>query len=57
MKEYVEKLEKALKAYEEAHEDLFSQCLSNPVYNAWGKQVDMTKLNEAHELAYKLVKN
>lgn len=56
MKSYIEKLEEALKAYEDAHEDLFVQCLSNPVYNTWGKQLDMTKLNKAHELSYNLVK-
>ena len=41
----------ALEAYEAAFSDLFAICLSNPVYNAWGKQVDMTKMNEAHMLA------
>lgn len=41
----------ALRAYEKAQEDLFGQCCSNPVFNAWGKQVDMTTFNEAHRLA------
>lgn len=34
-----------------AFEDLFGQCCSNPVKNAWGKQVDFTKLNDANQLA------
>lgn len=45
----------ALEMYEVAHLDLFSQCCSNPVTNAWGKQVNMTKLNEAHEAARKAI--
>lgn len=44
-------LKDALLAYEAAFEDLFAQCCSNPIRNAWGKQVDMTKLNHAHYLA------
>lgn len=31
-----------------ANDDLFTQCASNPVTNAWGKEVDMTKLNDAN---------
>lgn len=49
-------LMKALQAYEEAQSDLFGQCCSNPVFNAWGKQVDMTKLNHAHMIGSRLVK-
>ncbi len=56
-KTYVEYLEEALKAYEDARESLFEQCLSNPIYNSWNKQVDLTKLNKAHELAGRLVRN
>lgn len=41
----------ALEKYEDAHSDLFGQCCSNPVTNAWGKQVNMAKLNDAHEAA------
>ena len=44
-------IEKALRLYEEAREDLFTQCLSNPIQNAWGKQVNLAKLNQAHEAA------
>lgn len=29
------------------HEDIFSQCASNPVRNAWGKEVNMLRFNEA----------
>lgn len=38
----------ALEKYEAAHSDLFGQCCSNPVTNAWGEKVNMTLLNEAH---------
>lgn len=40
----------ALGKYEEAFAKLFSQCLSNPIYDSWGRAVDMTFLNEAHML-------
>jgi hypothetical protein len=46
----------ALQAYEEAHAHLFAQCCSNPVRNAWGNEVDMTKLNHAHELAQRVLR-
>lgn len=41
----------ALRAYEDAFDDLFCQCASNPITNAWGMQVNMSKLNHAHLLA------
>lgn len=41
----------ALRAYEDAFDDLFCQCASNPITNAWGLQVNMSKLNHAHLLA------
>lgn len=34
-----------------AKESLFSQCCSNPIKNSWGKQVDLTKLNDLFDLA------
>jgi len=46
----------ALQQYEAAFDSLFSQCCSNPVKNAWGKQVDMTQLNMAHEAARQALK-
>lgn len=46
----------ALLAYEAAHESLFTQCWSNTVYNTWGKAVDMTKLNEAHQMAGRVLR-
>lgn len=42
-------------AYEAAHDSLFVQCLSNPIMNAWGKQVDVSLLNQAHEEAGKVI--
>ncbi|MDX7711808.1 MULTISPECIES: hypothetical protein [Aeromonas] len=39
-----------------ARDSMFSQCCSNPIYNAWGGKVDMTLFNEASELAYELLK-
>ena len=40
----------AVNMYETAFEGLFSVCLSNGVYNQWGRAVDCTSLNEAHRL-------
>lgn len=41
----------ALQKYEEAFDLLFGQCCSNGVFDAWGKRVNCTTLNEAHEMA------
>ncbi len=32
-----------------AHDDLFAQCCSNPITNAWGKEISVALLNEAAE--------
>lgn len=42
---------RALQKYEVAFDDLFGQCASNPIQNAWGKPVSLSLLNEAHEVA------
>ncbi len=42
-------LTKAYWAMHYAHNSLLTQCWSNPVYNALGKQVDMTRINELQE--------
>lgn len=39
-------LTKAYWAMHYAHNSLLTQCWSNPVHNALGKQVDMTRINE-----------
>lgn len=46
-----------VKAYEAAREGLFAQCCSNPVKDAWGRNVDMALLNEAHEQAGRVLRN
>lgn len=46
----------ALQKYEEAFDLLFGQCCSNGIFDAWGKPVNCTTLNEAHELAGKAIK-
>ncbi|WNL63657.1 hypothetical protein ST4_099 [Aeromonas phage ST4] len=46
----------ALQKYEEAFDLLFGQCCSNGIFDAWGKRVNCTTLNEAHELAGKAIK-
>ena len=51
MNELIRELVEAVAAARKAHEGLFSQCLSNAVYNQWGGQVDWTELNKAGELA------
>lgn len=38
----------ALMAYEAARQGLFSQTLSNGVFDAWGRCHDCTALNKAH---------
>lgn len=50
-----QKLIEALKAYEAAFEDLFCQCLTNPIKNAWGKTVSLESLNVAHSQAHTLL--
>jgi hypothetical protein len=36
-------------------DDVFAQCCSNPITNAWGKPVDMTKFNDACHAAKDVV--
>lgn len=38
----------ALEKYEAAFDSLFVQCCSNPIWNAWGGQIDLSLLNDAH---------
>lgn len=45
-----------VQAYEAAHEALFVQCCSNPIKNAWGNEVSVLKLNEAHEMAGRVLR-
>lgn len=51
-----EELLKALLMYEAAFADLFGQCCSNPIKNAWGKEISLTNLNDAHENAERLIR-
>jgi hypothetical protein len=39
----------ALRKWNAAFEGLFAHCVSNGVFNAWGRRLNCTKLNEAHE--------
>lgn len=41
----------ALEKYEAAFNSLFVQCCSNPIRNAWGEEVNLSLLNEAHHAA------
>lgn len=36
----------ALEKMKAAHESMFEQCLSNPVSNAWGKEINLSAINE-----------
>ena len=47
----MQELRDAAVAARQAHESLMEQCFSNPITNAWGKQVDCTHFNEAGRLA------
>lgn len=39
-----------------AHDSMLTQCMSNPVKNAWGKEVDMRLINDMYSLAMKAKK-
>lgn len=43
----------AAQAINAAHESMFTQCCSNPIKDAWGKEVNLSNLNAAHQLADK----
>ncbi|WP_024556627.1 hypothetical protein ACP26F_17675 [Franconibacter pulveris 1160] len=46
----------ALEKYEQAFEEMFAQCCSNPVFDAWGKPVKgLSTLSEAHFIAGKAI--
>jgi hypothetical protein len=40
-------LDGLIKSIKSAHESMFTQCLSNPIKNTWGKEVDVSLLNQA----------
>lgn len=45
-------------AAENLHDSLFSQCCSNPIFNTWGKEVDLTafaQLQDATKQANKVL--
>lgn len=42
--------------FQQLHEDLFGHCLSNGVFNAWGKRFDCTNLNNIAHDAEKFLK-
>lgn len=44
-------LEDCIKAMEEAHESMFTQCWSNPVYNSQGKQINVSAVNNLQSVA------
>lgn len=46
-----EALVQSLLALDDGWSDLFGQCCSNPVKNAWGQNVDFTALNNGREVA------
>lgn len=52
--EALKALKRLIEAVEDAHSDLFGQCASNPIRNAWGEEVSVAKLNEAAALALSL---
>lgn len=41
-------------AMEAAHDSMFTQCLSNPVMNAWGQKVDVTLINALSQFATRI---
>jgi hypothetical protein len=52
--ELVELLKDAAVAMSAAHESLFDQCLSNGIKNAWGKPVDVSKVNDLQLFAKRI---
>ena len=49
-------MRKACETINKAHQSLFSQCCSNPIYNSWKKEVNVTLVNQAHQEAEKALK-
>ncbi|MGL4751673.1 MAG: hypothetical protein ACRCXB_04510 [Aeromonadaceae bacterium] len=45
-KELLDKLRKASEIMKAAHNSMFEQCLSNPVFNTWGKELNLSAVNE-----------
>ena len=46
----------ALQKYEEFFSEMFAQCCSNPVFDAWHKQVNAIDiLNDAHQIGEKAI--
>ena len=45
----------AVRLYAEAFEYLLAHCCSNPIKNAWGQEVNTTKLNTAHAFASRVL--
>lgn len=42
---------RALQRYEQAFEAMFAQAYCNGIFDAWGKPIDCTVLNQAHNMA------
>lgn len=47
----------ALELYEKAWEEMFSQCASNPITDAWGREVPMNFLNEAYQMSSRYLRD
>ena len=47
----------ALDRYDAFYDQAFRQCLSNGMYDRWGKQLDLTLFNNARELSRKSMKS
>lgn len=52
-----EQLAAALVNMDEAFSELFAQTCSNPVKNAWGKEIDFSKINEHRMLCQNVIHN
>lgn len=46
----------ALKEYEAFFDQLFAQACSNGLFDAWGRPINCTRLNKAHQMADRALK-
>jgi hypothetical protein len=45
------KIKEALEDIIKAHDSMFNQCCSNPIFDSWGKQINVGSLNDAFKKA------
>ena len=46
-----EALNACIIAMDDAHSEMFRQCFSNPIFNQWGDQVNVSSINSLQTVA------